>query len=62
VNFWMFPSELLDGIPELHVHADTIFMLIFIPLIGLMHTIYRWIRTEISQLFHVQCFPKFCTV
>jgi hypothetical protein len=37
-------------------------MLVFKPLIGMMHIIYCWIRTEISQLFHVYCFPKFCIV
>jgi hypothetical protein len=41
VNFQVFPSELLDGTPELYVRADSILMLIFEPLNGMMHIIYR---------------------
>jgi hypothetical protein len=62
LNFLLHGSELLGGTLECHVWEDSVLTLIFKPLIEIIHMIYRWIRMEISQLTHVQCFSKYSTV
>jgi hypothetical protein len=44
------------------VFSESIFIAVFIPFIGMMLMIYRWIRKEIVKLIHFKYFSKFWMV
>jgi hypothetical protein len=55
-------QKLIIRFSHLFVFSESIFVAVFIPLIGMMYMIYRWIRKEIAKLIHFKCFSKFWTV
>jgi hypothetical protein len=52
-------QKLIIRFSRLLVFSESIFIAIFIPFIGMMDMIYRWIRKEIVKLIHFKYFSKF---
>jgi hypothetical protein len=67
--FWKFSEilyifkvifeKLIIRFLRLFVYLESIFIAVFIPFIGMMHMIYRWIRKEIAKLIHFKYSSKF---
>jgi hypothetical protein len=52
-------KKLLIRFSRPFVFSEIIFIAVFIPFIGMMLMIYRWIRKEIAKLIHFKYFSKF---
>ena len=60
MNFLTKNSEPLSGTSRFPVFADSVSIVIFKPLIGMIHVIHRWIATEIAKLLVFCTVSKFC--
>jgi hypothetical protein len=58
-TFLKLIQKLIIRFSRLLVFSEIIFITVFIPLIGMMLMIYRWIRKEIAKLINFKYFSKF---
>jgi hypothetical protein len=55
-------QKLIIRFSRLLVFLESIFIVVFIPFIGMMLMIYRLIRKEIAKLIHFKYLSKFCMI